>query len=82
MTPQGKQTKRVDQKVIPDTSTPPAAKPEASERSRTPGVRKEDWISNQLRRVYDQALHEAIPKDMLDLLDELDDADPNDEDRG
>lgn len=36
--------------------------------------RKEDWIANQLRKVYDDALHEPIPKEMLDLLDALDGA--------
>jgi hypothetical protein len=34
--------------------------------------RKQDWIGNQLRRVYDEALREAIPEDMLKLLDRLD----------
>ncbi len=34
--------------------------------------RKEDWIGNQLRRVYDEALQELIPEDMLRLLDQLD----------
>ena len=33
----------------------------AGARGRAPGTRKEDWIANQLRRVYDEALQEAIP---------------------
>ncbi len=36
--------------------------------------RKVDWIGDQLRRVYDDALHEDIPDDMLALLDKLDEA--------
>jgi hypothetical protein len=40
---------------------------------RGPGSRKEDWIANQLRRVYDEALHEAIPQKMIDLLNALED---------
>ena len=36
------------------------------------GMRKQDWIANQLRRVYDEALQEAIPPDMLELLAKLD----------
>lgn len=35
---------------------------------------KEDWIGNQLKRVYDEALSENIPDDMLDLLSALDDS--------
>lgn len=38
------------------------------------GVRKRDWIANQLRHVYDEALEEAIPPEMLALLSKLDDA--------
>jgi hypothetical protein len=37
------------------------------------GVRKEDWIGEQLRHVYDEALDEAIPDEMLALLRQLDD---------
>lgn len=33
---------------------------------------KQDWIGNQLKRVYDEALAEDIPNDMLDLLSALD----------
>lgn len=36
-------------------------------------ARKQDWITNQLRRVYDEALQEDIPPDMLALLAKLDD---------
>lgn len=41
---------------------------------RGPGSRKEDWIANQLRRVYDGAAEEAIPSQMLDLLKALDES--------
>jgi len=33
---------------------------------------KEDWIGSQLKKVYDDALSESIPDDMLDLLSALD----------
>ncbi|WP_417669686.1 NepR family anti-sigma factor [Roseibium sp.] len=36
------------------------------------GRSKEDWIGNQLQKVYDEALTEDIPDDMLSLLDQLD----------
>jgi hypothetical protein len=36
------------------------------------GARKHEWIATQLRRVYDEALQEEIPPDMLALLDQLD----------
>jgi len=35
-------------------------------------ARKQDWITNQLRRVYDEALQEDIPADMMALLARLD----------
>jgi hypothetical protein len=35
-------------------------------------MRKQDWIANQLRRVYDEALQEDIPADMMALLAQLD----------
>ncbi|POF28420.1 NepR family anti-sigma factor [Roseibium marinum] len=34
---------------------------------------KEDWIGSQLKQVYDEALSESIPDDMLQLLSSLDD---------
>jgi hypothetical protein len=36
------------------------------------GSRQQDWIANQLRRVYDEALQEDIPADMMALLAKLD----------
>jgi hypothetical protein len=36
------------------------------------GNRKQDWIANQLRRVYDEALQEDIPAEMMALLARLD----------
>ena len=48
-------------------------RPAATEvnRGRT-GVRKVDRIATQLRQVYDEALRDPIPEDMLKLLDQLD----------
>jgi hypothetical protein len=43
--------------------------------TRAPGSRKEDWITLQFRRVYDDALHADVPPEMLRLLNELDDRD-------
>lgn len=40
--------------------------------TRRPGNRKEDWIGLHLRRVYDDAVHDSIPTEMLDLLSALD----------
>lgn len=37
-----------------------------------PSHRKQDWIASQLRRVYDEALQEDIPPEMLALLSKLD----------
>jgi len=34
--------------------------------------RKQEWIASQLRRVYDEALQEDIPPEMLALLNKLD----------
>jgi hypothetical protein len=50
-------------------------------RARSPGTRKEDWIASQLQRVYDEALHEAIPQRMIDLLNQLDETDGDDGNR-
>jgi Anti-sigma factor NepR len=35
---------------------------------------KREWIASQLRRVYDEALQEDIPADMLAILNRLDEA--------
>jgi hypothetical protein len=37
------------------------------------GGRSTDWIGDHLKQVYDEALHEAIPPAMLDLLRKIDD---------
>lgn len=42
-------------------------------RSGSAGVRKHDWIAKQLQRVYDEALDEDIPPEMMALLNKLDD---------
>ena len=36
------------------------------------GSTKEDWIGSQLKRVYDEALKEPVPDDMMALLNQLD----------
>jgi hypothetical protein len=48
-----------------------AAKPDRGDRADR--ARKQDWIASQLRRVYDEALQEDIPDDMMALLAKLDD---------
>ena len=40
--------------------------------ARTPGSRKEDWIASQFRRVYNDALEESIPPEMLNLINAID----------
>lgn len=49
-----------------DSAAPPG------ERARRLSPQKEDWIASQLKRVYDDALNEPIPQEMLDLLNALD----------
>lgn len=44
------------------------------------GSTKEDWIADQLRRVYDEALDEGIPDEMLALLEQLEDGKESDDD--
>ncbi|SHG65212.1 hypothetical protein SAMN02745157_4616 [Kaistia soli DSM 19436] len=34
---------------------------------------KEDWIGRQLRRVFDDALNEPLPDDIMSLLERIDD---------
>lgn len=64
-------TKRVDKTVMPETSEQIPAPPHV----RRPGNRKEDWIASHLRHVYDDALSDAIPPQMLALLQALDEGD-------
>jgi hypothetical protein len=68
-----RERKRVDQNVMSETR---AARSGGSGGGKPPGGGKEDWIRDQLRRVYDGALSDTIPQDMLDLLNTLDDQDP------
>ena len=56
-----------------------APRPTMSEKRRIPGNRKEDWVGHHLRRVYDDALQEAIPSEMMALLAALDDDDKDGE---
>lgn len=71
---------------MPPEGRPRKTKPVGSERmtetnTRAPGSRKEDWITLQFRRVYDDAIQEAVPPEMLEMLrglDELDDGTPDD----
>ncbi len=57
-----------------ESETEGVARPVAPGRAgrRRAGSGKQDLIGTQLRRVYDEALREAIPEDMLKLLDQLD----------
>ncbi|MCX5513532.1 NepR family anti-sigma factor [Kaistia algarum] len=34
---------------------------------------KEDWIGRQLRRVFDDALNEPMPDDIMSLLERIED---------
>lgn len=45
-------------------------------------TRKHDWIARQLQRVYDEALEEQIPDDMLALLSKLDESTSADREGG
>ena len=68
MPPDGRprKTKTVDNASMSEATT------------RRPGTRKEDWITLQFRRVYDDALQDSLPPEMLELLNELDEkADPS-----
>jgi hypothetical protein len=58
----------------------PAASPPAGEDRK----HKEDWIGRQLRRVFDDALNEPLPDDIMSLLERIDDApaDPTDSGQG
>jgi anti-sigma factor NepR-like protein len=69
----------VDQSVKSEEGNTGSDKPVRPERRRPHGSRKEDWIGQHLRQVYDDALHEDIPKDMLDLLNALEDEDSGSE---
>jgi Anti-sigma factor NepR len=46
--------------------------PGGPDRPERPGARKQDWIGSQLRRIYDDALQEEIPPEMMALLEKLD----------
>jgi hypothetical protein len=72
-----RKTKRVDMTVMPETADPSTDRPP---HVRRPGTRKEDWIASHLRQVYDDALSDAIPQQMLDLLQALDDGDDDSKD--
>jgi hypothetical protein len=72
----------VDQNVKSEASAAGRAKTAGVERPHPPGTRKEDWIAQHLRRVYDDALNEGIPQEMLDLLNTLDESDPEKGNRG
>ena len=37
---------------------------------------KEDWIGRQLRRVFDDALNEPLPDDIMSLLERIDEPSP------
>ena len=76
MPPEGSSRKpKRKQSRMPETPDSHEAMP-PPRRLRSPGTRKEDWIGNQLRRVYSEVAEEAIPQQMIDLLNALDDSDP------
>jgi hypothetical protein len=55
------------------TSPEAQVKGSAASRKRRPGATKEDGnVSNALRTVYQRAVDEDIPAEMLDLLSKLD----------
>lgn len=41
--------------------------------SRPLELKKEDWVGRQLRRVYDDAVNEPLPDELLALLQQIDD---------
>ena len=43
---------------------------------------KEDWIGRQLRRVFDDALSEPLPDDIMSLLERIDDEPPGETGKG
>jgi hypothetical protein len=51
-----------DEKAM-TAATPPMADPRNT---------KEDWIGRQLRRVFDSALNEPLPDDIMSLLERID----------
>ena len=52
-----------DMKGTAPLSAPPASPPRDG---------KEDWIGRQLRRVFDDALNEPLPDDIMSLLERID----------
>jgi hypothetical protein len=74
--PKPRKAKRVDKEVMSERMSPPPGSGGGGPRGEKPGTRKEDWIGRQLRKVYDEALHEEVPPDMLRLLDQLDEGKP------
>ncbi len=53
-----------------------------SPKGRAAAPRKHEWITRQLQRVYDEALQEEIPAEMLALLGKLDEEKPRDRSPG
>lgn len=82
MHPEGPKPKRLDQKVKSEASTAGNSRTPAPPRRRAPGAGKEDWIAQHLQRVYDDALSEDIPQEMLDLLSAIDEGDSEKDSRG
>lgn len=66
----GTQGKKMDKvNMVKEAGLRSASSPEPS----TQGE-KEDWIGRQLRRVFDSALSEPLPDDIMSLLERLEDA--------
>lgn len=62
-----------DEKDVKGATPPPMSAASPARRG------KEDWIGRQLRRVFDDALNEPLPDDIMSLLERIDEqpADPN-----
>lgn len=61
-----------DKKDVDTTTPTPGVKAAAPRKRRSPAAKDEGSVSNALRSVYQRAVDEDIPSEMLDLLRKLD----------
>ena len=61
-----------DKKDVSANTPAPGVKSAAARKRRSPAVKDESEVSNALRSVYQRAVDEDIPSEMLDLLRKLD----------
>ena len=54
------------------SKTPTSALRGSEKMKRPTDASKGDWIGKQLRRVYDEALSEPLPEDLMSLLRRID----------